>query len=451
MENELTFDDFKLTGPLQRALEACTYVTPTPIQAESFSIIMSGKDVAGLSQTGTGKTLAYLLPILQSLKYVPIPTTRVIIVVPTQELVIQVVDEIKRLTEFISIITIGVYGGPNINTQADQLADGVDIVVATPVRLFDLIARRAIVVKNVKKLVVDEADLMLDLGFREQLKNVFDVLPEKRQHIFYSATMTEEVDDLIEDFLIEPKRIRIAISGTPLKNIQQTGYPVHNFNTKLNLLEHLLATKEEMTRVLIFVVTKKLADRVTNVLEERLGENVAVVHSNKSANIRRETVESFTNGEVRILVATDVIARGLDVDEVTHVISMDTPKYPENYIHRIGRTGRAKAEGESILLFTEKEVDAKLAIEELMKLKITQLDFPEEVEINPQLTEEERPRINEGRNRSTRIGKQNAGFHDKSKKNSKVNLGSKYWREKGLKYKKPKTKGDKNYNKNKPK
>ncbi|MDB4728440.1 DEAD/DEAH box helicase, partial [Saprospiraceae bacterium] len=239
-----SFDDFNLSNPLQYAINDLGFEEPTPIQKEAFAVIKSGRNVVGISQTGTGKTLAFMLPILQELKFSKQLTPRIVVLVPTRELVLQMVEQIEAFAKYMTVRVIGVYGGTNINTQAKAVIQGSDIVVGTPGRLYDLTLKGALSLKKVRQLVVDEVDVMLDLGFRFQLNNIFELLPERRQNIMFSATMTEEVDTLIEDFFIAPYKISIAVSGTPLDNITQQSYEVANFYTKVNLLSHLLQDKE---------------------------------------------------------------------------------------------------------------------------------------------------------------------------------------------------------------
>ncbi|MDW5289875.1 DEAD/DEAH box helicase [Formosa sp. PL04] len=446
----MTFQDLNLNTPLYNALDDLGFSTPTPIQAEAFSVVSSGRDVVGIAQTGTGKTFAYMLPILKDLKFSQQENPRILVLVPTRELVVQVVDEIEKLSKYINTRVLGVYGGTNINTQKKQIASGVDILVATPGRLYDLALSRVLQLKSIQKLVIDEVDVMLDLGFRHQLINIFDILPERRQNIMFSATMTQDVDYLIDDFFITPERVSIAISGTPLENIAQERYSVPNFYTKVNLLNAILQDKEAFNKVLIFVGFKKMADRLFEALDETFSEESCVIHSNKTQNYRLRSIEQFRNGDNRILVATDVMARGLDIDNITHVINFDTPDYPENYIHRIGRTGRAEREGHAILFSTEKDQDALERIEALMQMTIAVTEIPEDIEISTELLEEERVKIKERNNPTKRKDEDAPGpaFHDKSEKNSKENLGGSYRREIAKKYKKPKTRGDKNYNKN---
>lgn len=450
MENEtISFEDLNLNTPLYNALSDLGFVKPTPIQAQAFNLVASGKDVVGIAQTGTGKTFAYMLPILRHLKFSTQENPRVLVLVPTRELVVQVVDEIEKLAAYINVRVLGVYGGTNINSQKQAVAEGQDIIVATPGRLFDLAVSHVLQLKSIQKLVIDEVDVMLDLGFRHQLLNIFDILPERRQNIMFSATMTEDVDELISDFFIKPERVTIAISGTPLHNIEQKRYDVPNFHTKTNLLEHLLHDSETYHKVLVFVAFKKLADLLFDEMEDRFPGEACVIHSNKTQNYRLRSIEQFRAGDNRILIATDVMARGLDIENISHVINFDTPKYPENYMHRIGRTGRAEQQGRALTFSTEKEQEAIKNIQEYMDMSIPLLDFPEGVEISKQLIEEERPQIRERNNPIKRSSEDEIGpaFHDKKDKNKKENLGGSYKFKIAAKYKKPKTRGDKNYNK----
>ena len=445
--SKVSFQDLNLNTPLYNALDDLGFTQATPIQEQAFNVIASGKDVVGIAQTGTGKTFAYMLPILKNLNFSRQDNPRVLILVPTRELVVQVVEEIEKLSKYINNRVLGVYGGVNINPQKQEVAQGQDIIVGTPGRLYDLAVSHVLQLKSIQKVVIDEVDVMLDLGFKHQLMNIFDILPHRRQNIMFSATMTEEVDALITDFFIAPEKITIAVSGTPLENIAQERYDVPNFYTKINLLKHLLSDKETFTKVLIFVAFKKMADRLFDLLETHFNEECCVIHSNKTQNYRLRSIENFESGKHRILIATDVMARGLDIDDVSHVINFDTPNYPENYMHRIGRTGRAEKQGYSITFSTEKETEAIQEIQNYMDLQIPLKPFPEGVAISTDLIEEERPQILEPNNpvkrKKASIGE---AYHEKKEKNKKENLGGSYRRELAKKYKKPKTRGDKNFN-----
>jgi ATP-dependent RNA helicase RhlE len=440
-----SFEDIKIKKQLKNALADLGFERPTPIQEASYSTILAGRDFVGIAQTGTGKTIAYLLPILQDLKFSDQPNPRVIVLVPTRELVIQIVEEIEKLTPYISVRTVGVYGGSNnIKNQKIALSEAVDIVVGTPRRLYDLVLANALRLKSVKKLVIDEVDIMLDFGYKTQLKNIFDFLPTKRQNILFSATMTSYVNELMNEFLINPIKETISISGTPLDTISQEAYPALNFYTKANLLNHLLNDREAHNKVLVFVGRKSDADRLAEQLD--FESETSVIHSRKEQNHRIKSIEKFEDGTSRILIATDVIARGIDIEKISTVISFDTPFYPENYIHRIGRTGRAEEKGRSILFFSEKETEQKDAIEDLMKYKIPISEFPEEVEVSARLTPEEKDKpVDEGetnhKHTTVEVG---PSFHEKSEKNQKENAKVKaYHRKLKAKYKKPQKRGDK--------
>ncbi len=441
----MTFSDFNLNKPLQDALDDLGFQTPTSIQQKVFSVIMSGRDVCGIAQTGTGKTFAYLLPCLRQLTFSKSRSPQLLIIVPTRELVAQVVASVKELTTYMTLQVVGIYGGVNINTQKTEVEKGADIVVATPGRLYDLALNGALRLKDVKKLVIDEVDEMFNLGFRTQLRNILDLLPVKRQNLLFSATITEEVETLMNSYFNNPVKIEAAPTGTPVENIDQKAYEVPNFYTKVNLLEWLLTHNTEMTRVLIFVATKSLADDLYTQLTEKFPGKTGVIHSNKDQNYRFNTVNKFKSGEYHFVIATDIIARGLDVAEVSHVINFDIPDVPENYIHRIGRTGRADQKGIAISFITEKEKENQAAIQDLMNYTIPIIALPEDLEISDVLTEDEKPKV------YTKVIPLNipkpefagGAFHEKLEKNKKVNFIVSHADRMKKKYGKPKTRGAK--------
>jgi len=443
-----TFESFKLSVPLQNAIADLGFGSPTPVQEEAFPVILSGRDVVGIAQTGTGKTLAYMLPLLREIKYSKQLNPRILILVPTRELVLQVAEMTQSFARHMNIRVCGVYGGVNINTQKQKVALGCDILVATPGRLYDLALTGVLQLKGANKLVIDEVDVMLDLGFRYQLTNIFQLLPSRRQNIMFSATMTREIAELIDDTFRAPVKISIAVSGTPLENISQQCYEVENFYTKVNLLSYLLTDRKEFSKVLVFVSGKKNADKLFKSLEEKYGMEMGIIHSNKTQNYRLRAIQKFNESINRTLITTDIMARGLDLDRISHVINFDTPEFPENYMHRIGRTGRAEQQGKSVLFYTKKEEPAKEAIETLMHYKIPVMDFPAEVVKSRELTPEERPGLAGIKNIQRTPGKNETrpGFHEKKAKNKKTPQGGSYRRELAKKYKKPLTKGDKNAN-----
>lgn len=440
----MTFKDFNLNNPLWNALDDASIKIPTSIQKKTFPVIMSGRDVTGIAQTGTGKTLAYLLPLLKMWAFNKSRHTSVLIIVPTRELVVQVVDSAAMLSKYMNVVIRGVYGGTNLKTQAYELAEGCDILIGTPGRLLDLGYHGSLNLKNIRKLVIDEVDEMLSLGFRSQLQHIFDLLPEKRQNLMFSATMTDDVIRLIEEEFNNPENIEAAPSGTPLDNIKQIAYRVPNFNTKINLLHIILDQNPDMNKVLLFVSTKALADTLHTDLSARYEGKIGVIHSNKDQNFRFNAVNSFKDGTYTVLIATDIIARGLDIEDVSHVINFDLPEQPESYIHRIGRTGRADRKGEAISLISDFETDMLSSIEALMEYTVPLQDKPENLEISDVLTEAEMPEIRM-KNVLAPLPKMSdtGAFHEKKAKNQKVNIKVRYKDKMHAKYGKPKTRGQK--------
>lgn len=396
---------------------------PTPIQQRAFPVISSGRDVIGIAQTGTGKTLAYLLPVLKPWKFMTSETPRVVILVPTRELVVQITEVVTQLTQYMSIRTLGVYGGVNINTQKKAVYEGVDILVGTPGRIMDLALDNVVRFDTLQKLIIDEFDEILNLGFRAQVTAILSMMRQKRQNILFSATMTDEVDAMLDEYFDFPEEVSLAPSGTPLEKIEQYVYRVPNFLTKLNLLKQLLHSDPSMERILIFANNKKSVDLIAQALEPDFPEQLGIIHSNKSQNYRLNTMASFQKGELRGLVTTDVMARGLDISDITHVINFEMTESPEQYIHRIGRTGRADKSGIAISFISPREEEIQLEAEMLMEKELTLLPFPEEIEVVNRLLEFEkdkkkikfllkRPKLEGG-----------TAFQEKKDKNKKVNLG----------------------------
>lgn len=417
-----TFEQFNLPKSLQKAVDELGLTTPTPIQEKSFSVIMSGRDMMGIAQTGTGKTFAYLLPILKQWKFVATDTPRVVILVPTRELVVQIAAEVEKLTQFMSVRTLGVYGGVNINTQKKAVYQGIDVLVGTPGRIMDLALDNVIRFDSLQKLVIDEFDEILNLGFRTQVTSILAMIKTKRQNILFSATMTDEVDDMLEEYFEFPEEVSLAPSGTPLEQIEQLGYKTPNFLTKVNLIIELLKD-DAYERVLLFVNNKKTADLLADKLEEVYPEQFGTIHSNKSQNYRLQTMATFQAGEIRGIVTTDVMARGLDISDITHVINVEFPEIQEQYIHRIGRTGRADKSGIAISLISPREEEIMIEAEMLMEKELTFLPLPKEVVIAERLLEFEKDKKKMKVILKTNKLEGGASFHEKAKKNTKVNLG----------------------------
>ena len=401
------------------ALEEAGFEEPTPVQEAVFPVIRSGKDMIGIAQTGTGKTLAYLIPLLMKLHYAQGRYPRALVVVPTRELVVQVCESVELLAEYIDIRCLGIYGGTNIRTQQEAVFEGVDLLVTTPGRFMDIYMNGIIRTQQVKTVVVDEADRLMDLGFIPQLRSILEVLPDKHQTLLFSATFSQTVGALAEEFLISPERVEVAPQATLVEHVTQLCYQVPNIMTKINLLKRLLADKETFTRVMIFTETKKNADRIVDKLQDFWKDELSVIHSNKAQNSRLNALKAFREGRARIMVASDVAARGIDVQDISHVINFDIPSLAEEYIHRIGRTARAGKEGTAISFVSEKEQVRWEDIERLIGSTIEVEELPDKLEISDVLLDEEKIQTN---NIVYQKGKFQGGgaFHAKAAKNSKT-------------------------------
>lgn len=436
----MTFSDLNLSKPLLNALEDAGFVHPTAIQREVFSVVMSGRDVVGIAQTGTGKTLAYLLPMLRLWQFTKEKHPQILILVPTRELVVQVEEELNRLKTYMSVRVAGVYGGVNLKQHTALVMEGVDVVIATPGRLMDLILNGALKLKQIKRLVIDEVDELLNEGFRAQLTAIFDALPERRQNIMFSATLSEEVEAIVSAAFNDPVRVEATPAGTPVDRVDQSFIRIPNLSTKMNLLEILEDTDEALSKVLVFTDSRATADDVFERLEPVFGDQLGVIHSNKSQNTRFATVERFKSGDVRILIATDVIARGIDVSDVSHVINMDVPESAELYVHRIGRTGRADRRGKAITFVADYELEKWNGIVEELDLDITEKAAPERLVISEILLAQERDTPvmpNMTIKNPVKLESQGA-FHEKKAKNLKVNMKLSRGEKMRLKYGKPK-------------
>jgi len=377
---QVTFEDFKLNKQILTAVSEAGYEVPTEIQQKAIIPILSGQDVMGIAQTGTGKTAAFVLPLLMNLKYAQGNDPRALILSPTRELAMQIEEHIQLFSIYLDLRTVVLYGGLGPKTQKEQLAKGCDIIVATPGRFLDLYLSGDIITKSLKVLVMDEADKMMDMGFISKIHRILEVVPRKRQNLLFSATMSELVRKISGDFLAFPTIIEVTEQATPAKTVNQQLYKVPNLKTKINMLQHLFQDDEAFNRVIIFCKTKEVADNVFGFVSRKYGEeNVRVIHANKGQNTRINSINAFKSGEIRFLVATDVAARGLDVSNVSHVINFDVPIVIEDYVHRIGRTGRAFNNGEAITFANEAEVYYLKKIEKLIKQYIPVLELPEGV------------------------------------------------------------------------
>jgi ATP-dependent RNA helicase RhlE len=414
-----TFEDFKFNPQILRAVADAGFITPTLIQQKAIGPILSGQDVMGIAQTGTGKTAAFVLPILMKLKYAQGNDPRALILAPTRELAMQIEDNIRLFAKYTDLRTVVIYGGLGPKTQKQQLAEGVDILVATPGRFLDLYLAGDIVTKFLQVMVMDEADKMVDMGFIGSIHRILEVVPRKRQNLLFSATMGDLVHKIAGDFLKFPTVIEASAPATPAQTVNQILYYVPNTKTKINLLQHLLKS-EEFNRLIIFCKTKSTADNIFKFLERRFElDDIRVIHANKGQNTRINSINAFKEGGVRVLVATDVAARGIDVTDVSHVINFDVPIVIEDYVHRIGRTGRANNVGDAITFCNEAEKYYINKIEKLIRQPIPVQNIPEGVFIEETPYQERQDIAKEIDNQKRKENPEFKGaFHEK--KNAKA-------------------------------
>ncbi len=364
----MNFNDFYLNPILLSNIKTLGYTTPTPIQSQTIAPIMAGKDVMGLAQTGTGKTAAFVLPILQHLITGPRNVVRALIIAPTRELAQQIHDAIGELAKDTKLRSVTVYGGVNINPQIKTLRHGVEIIVACPGRLLDLIQQSAVSLAKVEMLVLDEADQMFDMGFLPDIRRILKYLPKKRQTLLFSATMPDAIHQLANDILHHPLKVQIA-RVAPAESVKQLLFPVPA-HLKTALLIHLLQQIDKES-VLVFTRTKHTAKKVALKLQEA-GFSATSLQGNLSQNKRQIAMNGFRDGSLQIMVATDIASRGIDVASISHVINYDIPSTVEAYIHRIGRTGRAAKEGEAFTLITQEDQSEVRGIEKVLGKKLEQ-------------------------------------------------------------------------------
>jgi ATP-dependent RNA helicase RhlE len=412
-----SFEDLKLTRQFINAVEELGFTEPTPIQQRAIPPILSGQQVIGIAPTGTGKTAAYLLPLLQLLKYAQGENARALIIVPTKELVFQVRDQIAELAKYTDLRYVGIYGGIGAKSQIEEIRKGVDLIVATPGRFMEIYFKGEIGVKPMKWLVLDEADKMMDMGFMPQLRNLLEVLPRKRQNLLFSATFSPRVEMLSEEFLEFPMKVEVEPQATPVSTVVQVKIPVPNRLTKINLLEHLLQDPD-MERVIVFTKTRVAATEIHKYLERSVKGDIRLIHANKGQNFRINSYREFQEGNVRILVATDVAARGIDINDVSHVVNFDVPLIYEDYVHRIGRSGRAGKTGASITFYTPDDEWHILKIEKIIGMEIPVMPMPSEVEKAGYMLYEQKDIAREV-DRQKRIDDPTfqGAFHEKKRKN----------------------------------
>lgn len=377
----MLFSELGLSPEIINAVTEQGYTSPTPIQEQAIPIILEGKDVLAGAQTGTGKTAGFALPILQRLlPYANTSTsparhsTKVLVLTPTRELAAQVEESFKVYSKYIPVRTAVIYGGVNMDAQTALLKSGVEIVVSTPGRLLDHVQQKTINLSQIEILILDEADRMLDMGFIKDIRKIIELLPAKKQSILFSATFSSEIKQLADTLLKDPVLIEVARRNAAADNIQQTLYLIEQ-EKKRALLSHLIES-QNLNQVLVFCRTKQSANNLANLLVKD-GINSAAIHSDKTQGMREAALEEFKAGTIRVLVATDIAARGIDIEDLPHVINFEVPHAPEDYVHRIGRTGRAGAIGKAISLVSPEELKLVKEVEKLLKRTIERTPLPE--------------------------------------------------------------------------
>lgn len=411
----MTFKELNLSSEILKALDETGYTKPTPIQAQAIPVVLKGKDVLGCAQTGTGKTAAFVIPMLEQIADNKLRDrqnkVRGLIVTPTRELAIQIGESFREYGKYTRINCTVVFGGVKQGKQTDSLKKGVDVIVATPGRLLDLMQQGFISLRDIQHFVLDEADRMLDMGFIHDVKKLLKHLPKKRQSLFFSATMSREIIKLSNEILDNPVEIAVTPKSSTAEIINQSVYFVDKGNKK-NLLLHLLEN-QNLNSVLVFTRTKHGADKVVRVLNKKK-VNAAAIHGNKSQNARQKALGEFKDQKIRVLVATDIAARGIDIDELAYVINYDLPNVAESYVHRIGRTGRAGAEGTAIAFCDATEKPYLKDIERLINQKVKVIDdhpFPlvdVDAEVAPKA--QRPPRRNKGQGGSSSRSKSNKRY-----------------------------------------
>lgn len=421
----MQFQDLNLIDPLLRAVQDEGYTTPTPIQEQAIPHALKGKDIIGCAKTGTGKTAAFSLPILQYLKENPVNyrkqrPIRALILSPTRELASQIGDNINAYGRYLKLYHTVVFGGVKQTYQVKALKRGVDILVATPGRLLDLMGQGIIRLDKVEFFVLDEADRMLDMGFINDVRKVVDALPEKRQNLLFSATMPDAIQEFAHSVVNDPVYVEVTPQATTVETIAQSVFFVEK-EQKRALLEHLMA-EENIERGLIFTRTKHGANRLAEQLDKG-GIKAQAIHGNKSQSAREKALRQFKNGQVRVLVATDIASRGIDVDNVTHVINYDLPNEPESYVHRIGRTARAGAFGVAYSFCAADERKLLKDIEKTIRMRVTvQENHPYESTATPeQIKEAISNAKNKQRNRNQSKARSNGNRNNNNNRRSNDN------------------------------
>lgn len=414
-----SFEQFVLNRQLLNAVADLGYTEPTPIQQKTIPLSLGNHDVLGIAQTGTGKTAAYLLPLLMKIKYAQGHNPRALILAPTRELVMQINEAVSEIGKYTDLRHLALFGGLGPKTQIETLRKGVDLLVATPGRFMDLYRLGEIVTKDIRTMVLDEADKMMDMGFMPQIRSILEVIPSKRQNLLFSATFGARVERLSAEFLEAPIKVEVTPQASTADMVSQVIYEVPNFRTKINLLDYLIS-KDAFERVIIFARSKGTADNIYKFLARKVVETakIRVIHANKGQNTRINAMDAFKEGSVQVLVATDVAARGIDVAQVSHVINFDLPLIYEDYVHRIGRTGRANHTGEAITFLTTPEDYHVQKIERIIRMTIPRKPLPPQVEVTETPFDEQQAMLREVDEQRRKEDPTFLGaFHEKKTKN----------------------------------
>lgn len=416
----MRFEDLKLTRQFLNAIEEAGYDEATPIQQRAIPPLRAGQDVIGIAQTGTGKTAAFLLPLLQTLKYAQGEAPRALVFAPTKELVVQIHQEARKFASYTDLRIVAFYGGVGPKQQIESIENGVDLIVTTPGRFLEIYSRGHIETKKIKHIVLDEADRMMDMGFMPQIRQVQEVIPNKRQNILFSATFPPRVERLADEFLLWPTRIEVTPESTPVSTVTQYKLALPNLRTKIAFIEWYVREKLGEDRLLVFTRRKEEAENLYKFLQRTFEIGIRAVHSNKGQNSRINAMNEFRSGDVQILIATDVASRGIDVPETQWVINASVPRDPHDYIHRIGRTGRAFREGSALTLFDPAEKFAMERIESLTGEAV--LEYPELPELEPFETPK-REKQEQAREIDRELKKRDpeykGAFHEKKRKSGK--------------------------------
>ncbi len=417
----MTFSELKLTRQFLNAIEDAGYQEPSPIQIKAIPPLRSGQDVIGIAQTGTGKTAAFLLPLLQNLKYAQHDEPRALVLAPTKELALQIHHEALKFAAYTDLRIIALYGGIGPKSQIEALQEGCDLVICTPGRFIELYSHGHVKTKRIKQLVLDEADRMMDMGFMPQLRQIQEIIPNKRQNMLFSATFPPRVERLADEFLLWPTRIEVTPESTPVETVRQLKLELPNHRTKIAFIEWWIKNFLGEKRLLIFARKKEEAENLARYLQRSFDFGIRTIHSNKGQNSRINAMEDFRSGAARILVSTDVASRGIDVPETEMVINASVPRDPHEYVHRIGRTGRAFRDGTALTINDPAERYALERIEALVGEPLEEIEAPESLESFDTPRHERQMQAREiDREMRKRDPNYRGAFHEKKKKGSKT-------------------------------